>query len=114
MIYLPVIKLKTCLIILLGIIILHFCFISTKSYDYGSKKGLTEEQYNLKLLQAQTQSLHALDVFDESGWHTEIEVHYFYVFPEYCKFIFYIGYFSIITYLILAIKVDIKQEINED
>jgi hypothetical protein len=101
MLYLPIRKLKTYLIILLAVFCFHLLLNSNKQYSYFDNQlgisNATEEQYQIYL--SSSPSIKGKKEIIEGS-----EIKYLYIFPEQVFIFIYISYFLIITMIILAAK----------
>lgn len=116
MIYLPKLKTKIYLIALCGIICLHIIFLATKSYnadyknrsnDYYQIRNATEDQY-----QSCLSSITKIE--DRVKYIDKTEIRYLYVFPKGSLIFIYLGYFLIVTGLILSAKFNLNESSNEN
>jgi hypothetical protein len=111
MLYLPKQKTKIYLLILCGLVLLHICFLSSKSYsahlnEYKITNG-TEEQY-----QSCLSSIPYLKMKTEFIANTEIK--YLFNLPEQSLLLIYLGYFLIASAFILSAKFNLNDSDNEN
>lgn len=109
MLFLPLRKTKSILILGCGFFILHMTFLSSKSY---SVKTGNAEISNATLDQYQS-CLNALDLDDMTDYVNNTQVKYLYFLPEQTMLLIYLGYFLIIRKLILSAKLDLHDTTNE-
>ncbi len=120
MLYLPELRTKILLVILLGLFTFHLCFISSKSYQGKYKYESSQTEYNQEYLVTQAnyeQYQNFLNTissgYDRRSFVTNTKEIYFFNLPSTFSYVIYVGYFLVFSVLILSSKFTLNASENE-
>lgn len=102
MLYFPLQKTKIFLVLLSGLIVFHAIFLQSKRYSVESsllgKNWVSEEQYE--------RYLYSLDATDKVIYVNDTKISFIFNLSEQFQYFFYLGYFLIVSAVILSARIN--------